>query len=86
MCASVRPMFGHTLGCADNYQRDEAVDVGYCQFPQDSVKPFYAFRYKLSCTSFKFANCCDFWLFILMLINPPLPPHSHPINDLKSFS
>jgi len=43
MCASVRPMFGHTLGCADNYERDEAVDVGYCQFPQDSVKPVLRF-------------------------------------------
>lgn len=70
-CASVRPMFGRTLGCAENYQRDEAVDVDYCQFPQDSVKPFYAFRHKLSCTSFKFANSCDFWRWLLGQSKPP---------------
>jgi hypothetical protein len=49
---------------------DEAVDVGYCQFPQDSVKPLYVCGQEPSYTSFKLANCCDFWRWLLCQSKP----------------
>lgn len=52
---------GTPWGAPTTTRHDEGVDVGYYEFPQNSVKPFYAFGRELSYTSFKFANYCDFW-------------------------